>query len=175
MSGFKFLFISREGEVHPIPAPKGAVYKAVPMLANESVLLVEMFYEVKNRKPWQLIRIGFDRIQLDEHGQYILTTEEMGNKFYNICHFGLASAEELSKREEPVAIPKAPVVPNAKEKETLISFIKGKYPLLWKNSPASIELSIKSRLNSHSDLINLVKKSTVIRRKNKIAVDKQDF
>jgi len=45
--------------VHPIPAPKGAVYKAVPMLANESVLLVEMFYEVKNRKPWQLIHSYF--------------------------------------------------------------------------------------------------------------------
>ena len=168
MSGIKFLFISGKGEVYPIPASKGSVYKAVPMLANESVLVVELFYEVKNRKPWQLIYIGFDRIQLDGHGQYRLTMEEIGSKFYNMSHFGLASAEELSKREEPVAIPKAPVVPNAKEKETLIRFIKRKYPILWGNSPAAVELSIQSRLNTHSDLVNLVKKSTIIRRKSLI-------
>jgi len=166
-------FINGECEVYPIPASKGAAYKAVPRLANESVLVVELFYEVKNRKPWQLIHIGFDRIQLDGHGQYILTTEERESKFYNICHFGLASAEDLSKREEPIAIPKALVVPNAKEKETLINFIKSKYPILWKNSPEVIELSIQSRLNTHSDLVNLVKKSAVIRRRNKIAMDKQ--
>lgn len=82
-------------------------------------------------------------------------------------------AEELSKREEPIAIPKAPVVPNAKEKEALISFMKRKYPSLWENSPEAVELSIQSRLNTHSDLVNLVKRSTVIRRKNKIAEYKQ--
>ncbi|MDR3587524.1 MAG: hypothetical protein P4L59_19765 [Desulfosporosinus sp.] len=172
MSGIKFLFISREGEVYPIPALKGSVYKPVPRLANESVLVVELFYEVENRKPWQLIYVGFDRIQLDGHGRYILTMEERGSKFYNICHFGLTSAEELSKREEPIAIPKALVVPNAKEKKALISFIKTKYPALWENSPEAVELSIQSRLNTHCDLVNLVKKSTVIRRKNQIVEHK---
>jgi len=83
---------------------------------NESVIVVELLYEVKNRKPWQLIYVGFDRIQLDGYRQYLLTMEERGSKFYNISHFGLASAEELSKREEPIAIPKALVVPNAKAK-----------------------------------------------------------
>ncbi|MCO1603498.1 hypothetical protein [Desulfosporosinus nitroreducens] len=174
MSGIKFLFISGKGEVCPIPASKGSDYKAAPELANESVLVVELFYEVKNRKPWRLIHVGFDRIQLDEHGQYILTLEERVSKFYNISHFGLATAEELSKREEPVTIPKALVVPNAKEKEALISFIKRKYPILWKNSPEAIEVSIQSRLNTHLDLVSLVKKSTVIRQKNKITVDKQE-
>ena len=159
--------------MYPIPASKGSVYKAVPRLANESVLVVELFYDVENRKPWRLIYVGFDRIQLDGHGQYILTMEERGSKFYNIFHFGLASAEELSKREELIAIPKAPVVPNAKEKEALISFMKRNYPILWENSPEAVELSIQSRLNTHSDLVNLVKKSTVIRRKNKIAEYKQ--
>jgi len=34
----------------------------------------------------------------------------------------------------------APIVPNTKEKEALISFIKRKYPILWENSPGlSIE------------------------------------
>ena len=169
MSGIKFLFIGGEGEVYPIPASKGSAYKAVPRLANESVLVVELFYETENRKPWRLIYVGFDRVQLDGHGQYLQTMEERGSKFYNIIHFGLASAEELSKREEPIAIPKALVVPNAKEKDALISFMKRKYPILWENSPEAIELSIQSRLNTHSDLVNLVKKSTVIRRKNRIA------
>lgn len=160
--------------MYPIPASKGSDYKAVPGLANESVLVVELFYEVKNRKPWRLIYVGFDRIQLDGHGQYILTMEERGSKFHNISHFGLAIAEELSKREEPVTIPKAPVVPIAKEKEALISFMIRKYPILWENSPEAVEVSIQSRLNTHLYLVNLVKKSTVIRRKNKIAVDKQE-
>jgi hypothetical protein len=173
LSGIKFLFIGGEGEIYPIPASKGSAYKAVPRLANESVLVVELFYETENRKPWRLIYVGFDRVQLDGHGQYILTMEERGSKFYNISHFGLASAEELSKREEPIAIPKAPVVPNAKEKEALISFMKRKYPILWGNSPEAVELSIQSRLHTHSDLVNLVKKSTVIRRKNRIAEYKQ--
>jgi hypothetical protein len=173
LSGIKFLFIGGEGEIYPIPASKGSAYKAVPRLANESVLVVELFYETENRKPWRLIYVGFDRVQLDGHGQYILTMEERGSKFYNISHFGLASAEELSKREEPIAIPKALVVPNAKEKDALISFMKRKYPILWENGPETIELSIQSRLNTHSDLINLVKKSTVIRRKNRIAEYKQ--
>ena len=172
MSGLKFLFIGGEGDVYPIPASKGSAYKAVPRLANESVLVVELFYETESRKPWRLIYVGFDRIQLDGNGQYLQTMEERGSKFYNIIHFGLASAEELSKREEPIVIPKALVVPNAKEKDALISFMKEKYPILWENSPETIELSIQSRLNTHSDLVNLVKKSTVIRRKNRIA-DKQ--
>ena len=173
MSGIKFLFISGEGEVYLIPVSKGSVYKAVPSLANQSVLVVELLYEVENRNPWRLIYVGFDRIQLDGHGQYVPTVEERGSKFYNICHFGLASAEELSKREEPIAIPKALVVPNAKEKDTLISFMKRKYPSLWENSPEAVELSIQSRLDTHSDLVNLVKESTVIKRKNRIAEYKQ--
>jgi hypothetical protein len=173
LSGIKFLFISGEGEVYPTPALKGSVYKAVPGLANESVLVVELFYETENRKPWRIIYVGFDRIQLDGHGQYILTMEERGSKFYNISHFGLASAEELSKREGPIAIPKALVVPDAKEKEALINFMKRKYPILWENSPEAVELSIQSRLNTHSNLVNLVKKSTAIRRKNRIAEYKQ--
>ncbi|KUO77479.1 MAG: hypothetical protein APF81_04740 [Desulfosporosinus sp. BRH_c37] len=169
MSGIKFLFISGEGEVYPVPVLKKSNYKAVPMLANESVLVVELFYEIENRKPLRLIYVGFDRIQLDGHGQYILTMEEKVSKSYNIHHFGLASAEELSKREDPIAIPMAPIVPNTKEKEALISFIKRKYPILWENSPEIVELSIQSRFNKHSDLVNLVKKSTVIRRINKLA------
>ena len=173
MSGIKFLFISGEGEVYPIPVSKGSVYKAVPSLANQSVLVVELLYEVENRNPWRLIYVGFDRIQLDGHGQYLLTVEERESEFYNICHFGLASAEELSKREGPIAIPIALVIPNAKEKDTLISFMKRKYPSLWENSPEVVELYIQSRLHIHSDLVNLVKESTVIRQKNRIAKYKQ--
>lgn len=100
--------------------------------------------------------------------------DERGSKFHNISHFGLATAEELSNREGPVTIPKAPVVPNAKEKEALISFMKRRYPILWENSPGAVEVCIQSRLNTHLDLVNLVNKSTVIRRKNKISVDKQE-
>ncbi len=79
----------------------------------------------------------------------------------------------IKQKRGTIAIPIAPVFPNTKEKEVLISFIKRKYPSLWDNSPEMVELSIQSRLNTHSDLVNLVKKSTVIRRKNKLAEYKQ--
>lgn len=166
MSGIKFLYITGEGEVYPIPTPKDSVYKVVPKLANESVLEVNLFYETKNRRSWRLIHVGFDRIQLDKYGQYTMTDEETSKSFFNFIHFGFATVKELTEREEPLAIPKAPVIPNVKEKVALISFIKRKCPFLWENSPQVVEQSIKSRQNQHSELISMVKKASLNKRKN---------
>lgn len=166
MSGVKFLYLSGE-EVYPIPIPKKFVFKAIPELAKKSVLEINLIYETCNRKPWRLIDIGFDRILLDEIGQYTLTDQEAHNGLYNFLNFGYTTPEELSKREDPSPIPKAIVVPDAKEKEVLIKYIKKKYPLLWENSPEVLERSIKSRTIIHSELKDMVKKASVIKRKLK--------
>ncbi len=165
MSGFRFLYISREGEVYPIPVPKDATYKKVPELANELVLKVNLLYETRNRKPWQLIYVGFDRVQLNALGQYILTDEEIDNSVFNFMNFSLVTAEELSKREDPLPVPQSIDVPTAKEKEALINYIKRKYPALWQNSPSVIEETIRSRIEKHAKLVKLVKEASVIRRK----------
>jgi len=172
LSGVKFLYVSREGKVYSVPIPKHFVYKAIPELANQSVLEVNLMYETRNRKPWRLFHIGFDRILLDENGQYTLTDEEVNNGLYNFLNFGYTTAEELSKREEPLTIPKAIVVPDTKEKEVLIKYIKQKYPVLWENSPGVLEMSIKSRITGHSELVKMIKEASVLRRKFKYQEDK---
>jgi hypothetical protein len=162
---FKVLYIS-EKEVYPIPIPKKFVYKAIPELANKSVLGVNMIYEIQNRKPWRLINFSFDRILLDENGQYIFTAEESNKKSYNFIEFALVTPEELSRREEPLPIPQTIVIPDAKEKETLIKYIKQKYPLLWDNSPEVLEKSIRSYIAKHNKLKDLVKKASAIKKKS---------
>ncbi|NLB42540.1 MAG: hypothetical protein GX815_09835 [Clostridiales bacterium] len=165
MSGLRFLYISREGEVYPIPIPKDSTYKKVTELANELVLKVNLIYETRNRKPWQLYYVGFDRVQLNALGQYIMTDEEIDNSVFNFTNFSLVTAEELSKREDPLPVPQSIDVPTAKEKEVLINYIKHKYPALWQNSPSVIEETIRSRIEKHTKLVKLVKEASAIRRK----------
>ncbi len=165
MSGIKFLYIDGQGEIYTIPVPKKFVNKPIPKLANKSVLEVFLFYETRDRKPWRLHEIGFDRILLDELGQYTLTEEEIHNRSYNFINFGFSTPEELGKREEPLSIPKAVALPTVKEKTALIDYIKQKYPMLWKNSPEVLEKSIKARITAHSELIDMVKKASIIKKK----------
>lgn len=167
MSGLKFLVISREGKVYPIPIPKGPTYNAVPELANQQALVVDLFYETQNRKPWRLLHIGYDRIELDEHGQQTSEDLERHKKLYNFNNFGICTVEQLSKRRGPFSIPEAPDIPTKVEKDALRTYIKQKYPVLWENSPYAIENSIKSRIDTHSELISMVKKASLLRRKRK--------
>jgi len=145
--------------------PKKFVYKAIPEIANQLVLEVNLYFETLNRKPWKLLNVSFDRIQLDEHGQYILTDDEVNNGMYNFTHFAFVTAEDLANRDEPLRIPKAIVIPDSKEKEILFKYIKQKYPDLWENNAAEvIEISILSRKSSHSELVEKVKKASAIRQ-----------
>ncbi len=165
MSGLKFLVISREGKVYPVPIPKGPTYNAVPELANQQALVVDLFYETQNRKPWKIINVGYDRIELDEHGQQTAEDQDLHRKLYNFNNFGISTVEQLSKRRGPIPIPEAPVIPTKVEKDALRCFIQKNYPVLWENSPNSIEYSINSRLDNHAKLINMVKEASSLRRK----------
>ena len=49
-----------------------------------------------------ICNLWFDRIQLNESDQYLLTDEELNDKLYNFVKFDFATAKELSKREEPL-------------------------------------------------------------------------
>lgn len=168
ISGLRFFYISGEVKIYSIPIPKRFVYKAIPELANQLVLEVNLFFETLNRKPWRLLNVSFDRIQLDENGQYTVTDEEVHKGMYNFNTFAYTTAEELSNRDIPLPIPKAIVIPDPKEKEVLVKYIKQKYPALWKNSADVIERSIRSRIASHSELVDMVKKASAIRRKKNV-------
>ena len=162
MSGTKYIYVSRDLKIYPIPIPKDYTYKAVPELANENVLKVNFIYETKNRKPWELFYFGFMRIQLNDKGQYIHSSDD-DPALYNFINYGFATAEELCKRDL-ITIPKAIDIPNSNEKAAIISYIKKKYPSLWENSPGVLEMSIQSRMDKQAELVNLVKKANVIKR-----------
>ena len=167
MSGLKYLFLTGQGDVYQIPIPNGTRYKPVPQLANQIVLVVDLFYETQNRKPWRLKHVGFDRIQLNLHGEYILTNKEKQKRLYNFFNFGIVTAEELSRKEDPWPIPGAPVIPNDVEKKVLIEFLKEKYPVLLENSPNVIEEAIESSLYKHSELQKMVREASAMRRQLK--------
>lgn len=55
--------------------------------------------------------------------------------------------------------------PSKVEKDALKCFMQRNYPVLWENSPNTIEYSINSRLDNHSKLISMVKEASSLRRK----------
>lgn len=58
-------------------------------LSNQNVLKIEMIYETNNRKPHNINRIHFDRINFDKNGVYYLDdslSEENSIKFEFVIH-----------------------------------------------------------------------------------------
>lgn len=165
MSGSKSLYIAEDGKVYKIPQSKNRVSISNSNLANQSVLEVFLYYETKERKPFRLISIGFDRLQLDNIGQYQFTDEEMKMKMRNFNEFAFYTAEDFSKKPEPWPIPDAAVIPNKIEKDVLVNFLKEEYPLLSNNCLQIIEREVQRRKSNHANLINLIK--TAIKIKNK--------
>jgi len=97
MAGTRFLFISKEAQVYKVPIPKDFEYKAIPSLADQDVLEVILHYETRNRKPHKLICVSFQRLSLDNNGQYKLTDDEMNNRSRNFREFALHTPETLSE------------------------------------------------------------------------------
>jgi hypothetical protein len=108
-----------------------------------------------------MLGIWFDRIEIDDLGQYIENKNHPA--IQNFLNYSLASAEELSQREEPLIIPAAPILPTRFEKQHLIGYIKDRYPKLWNNSPQLIEETIIRLKNIHKEYVNLVKKASIIK------------
>ena len=55
-------------------------------------------------------------------------------------------------------------MPTQFEKEALNTYLKNKYPVLLKNSPQAIELTINRLNEQHRKYIDLVKKANSLRR-----------
>jgi hypothetical protein len=163
MSGSMSLYITRDGNVFRVPRDRMGNEKAVPKLAGRSVLFVRLQYETVARKPYRVLAMLIDRLDLNENGEYVLTVEEAQRKCRNYINYSLVTPEILSEREEPWELPDAPIIPNKLEKEVLTSFIKRKYPKLWRNSPGFIESVIRRRLLQHKELCDLLRKASHLR------------
>jgi hypothetical protein len=162
MAGFLNLCVCMDGKIIKVPNVKWDNNKGIPQLSEQEVLHVHIAYEIEERNPSMIIGIWFDRLLLDELGKYTLNKNHPS--LQNFINYALTSAEELCEREEPLTIPAAPVVPTQFEKEALNTYLKNKYPVLLKNSPQTIELTINRLKEQHRGYIDLVKKANSLRR-----------
>jgi hypothetical protein len=133
-----------------------------PELANKSTLTVEISYETENRKPFKIIHLGFDRISFNEQGIYnfeeaMISEEARVNSDY---------MWSFLSEKKPLPIPIAPVIPTKEEMLTIKNYLNNKYPLLLKNTPDAIELTIDRIKERHNENIENFKKSnkSVVRK-----------
>lgn len=159
MSGIRWLFISKDYKVYRIPKPKKHVYKPIKDLSGQEVLEVILYYETRDRKPFKLLTVHFDRLSLNAEGRYMMSDEDRDRSFYNVFEFGIGTPEELAKRDKPLAIPIAPVTPSSAEKEALYTYLGEELPELAKDAPIIVEKLIGYSKESHQKNINLIKQS----------------
>lgn len=125
-------------------------------LACQTVIMMEMTYETRNRKPFKINRITFDRVSFDDQGIYdsrgASNTKEFGVKleylFFN-----------LYETFDPLPIPIAPIIPTEKEIAAIKAYLDRKYPALLRNSPTAIEHWILKRIENHRKEIKMMKAS----------------
>lgn len=164
MGGIRYLFISRADKVHKIRIPVNNQYPAVKELQDELVLEVILNYETQNRKPYRLVNVTFDRLQLNEEGRYIYTEEEQKERFYNFKLFAFNTPESLSEREGPIYLPRAIAIPTEREKETLIKYIEKEMPLMYQSGLQAIDDAIYKNQEIYDNLIYLVKEAAKLKK-----------
>lgn len=153
-----YFYISNKGQVYKIAKPIYSVYKAVPALANQDVLITMLYYKTLNRKPHELSIVSFHRAKLNNNGGYEFTQEEIDKELINFKNYAFSTAESLSIGNNPIPIPVAPNnVPTSIEKDALYSYLKEKYPELWINCPYLVEQLIKDIEEHFNNQKKLVK------------------
>lgn len=148
--------LSDNNEIYKIPKSYYGQCKSITKLANMNVLEVVLIYETLNRKPEKLIKIEFNRYQLN-HEAYA-TDKYNSNALQNFLNYGLTSADDLCLRKE-IPIPRAFIAPNEKEKQAIYDYLKTKYPVLWDDCSYLTELCIKKQNDIVDEYKELVKKA----------------
>lgn len=154
--GMKYLCVY-DGNVYEIPVYKikdGKFPKKE--LAGKTVIMMEMIYETKNRRPYKITRIAFDRVSFDNNGIYDVgkedTSEVIGVKLEYMY-------SKLHKTSEPLPIPIAPVIPSDEEVKIIKDYLRKKYPILYENSSNVIEEWINNAKEQHQKEIRMMKES----------------
>lgn len=154
--GIKYLCVY-DGNVYEIPVYKikdGKFPKKE--LAGRTVIMMEMIYETKNRRPYKIVRVAFDRVSFDENGIYDVrkdsASEVIGVKLEYMY-------SKFHKKNEPLPIPIAPVIPSGEEVKIIKEYLKKKYPILYANSSNAIEEWIEEAKEQHQKEIVMMKES----------------
>jgi hypothetical protein len=168
MAGTRFLFITKDLQIHKIPIPNECIYKAIPSLANQEVLEVIIHYETINRKPNKLIFVSFQRLLLNANGQYRLTNDEIDERSRNFIEFAYYTPETLSKKEGPLSIPTTLTLPTQIEKECLKDYIKKNMSKLVATGYSVIEREIASRKKINLENKKLIIEASKFRNKRKL-------
>lgn len=168
-----YLYVSDKKGVYKIPKSKynedgDLEFKKVKDLANEKVILIILFYETLNRKPYRLELVSFHRAQLDKDGGHAITQKVVDDTSRNFYNYAFCDADDLAKRET-IEIPIAPDnIPTEEEKKALYRYLNKKYPILMNDCPYFIEKNIKEIEEHYNELKELFKEGY----KKKIANEK---
>lgn len=152
----KFLCVL-DGVIHEVPIYKMKNGKMVkPELADKTVIMMEIVYETKDRKPFKIMRINFSKAYFDDRGihdiESVSNSKEIGIKLEYIF-------SDFSEEPNPLPIPIAPELPTEKEVALIVSYLNRKYPYLLINSPTAIEQAVSESKENHKKEIRKMKLS----------------
>jgi hypothetical protein len=147
----KYILVS-DNKVFDIPNSKNSEEKiTISELSNQYVLIMEMIYENKNRKPYKIIRIIYNRMQFDQEGVY--TRDYLSEENRVKLEYVMYPINTQIGEKQSLPIPKAPVTPSKGEIEIIKQYLNKKYPPLLINSPNAVENAVKQSEEKHeSDL-----------------------
>lgn len=157
-----YLYVSGKKGVYKIPKSKynenyDLEFKKVKEFANEKVILITLFYETLNRKPYKLELVSFHRAQLDKDGGYAITQKVIDDTSSNFFNYAFCDADDLAKRET-IAIPVAPDnIPTEEKKKALYTYLNKKYPIFMNDCPYFVEKNIKEIEDHYNELKELFK------------------
>lgn len=155
---FKYLSIT-DDKLYEIPKTKisdGKMFKIE--LAGKTVLNVGLYYEVKDRKPFKVIRFDFNRVSFDKNGVYDYEKEFLSGEGRREMAY-VSNFHDNGDEPFPLPIPKALASPTEIEINTIKEYLNRKYPSLLNNSPNAIEIAIMEEVERYQKKINRLKKS----------------
>lgn len=152
---YKMLFV-QSGKIQEIPTVKKEGHAIVDKkLANTTGLLTTIIYETKNRRPYKIVRIDFERISFNENGIYSYSEQILSENFRIKLNYAIGGYDDL--RTLPVPI--APELPNKNELALMKRYINDKYSILLENDPFVFESTMKKLTTQHMNDIQQMKKS----------------
>jgi|SRR5690625_1784666 len=147
-----------EDEMYEIPVYKMKDSKMFkPELANQTVIMMTIIYETKNRRPNELLHVEFSKPTFDENGVYDYGAESTSDRMSVMLEYVFAPL--LSEEVDVLPIPPAPVIPTKKEVEVFKKYLNEKYSNLLLNSPDIIERCVAQSKQRHKEQIEIMKKS----------------
>ena len=124
-------------------------------LRNLTSLMVTVLYELKDKKPYEVRNVWFERITFNEKGvhEILLNSPKISTQMTYAFHGFMGNDD----KELPV--PVALVEPTQQELEALKKHLNNKYPLLLKRNPYAIEMELMEQKSKHEKDVKLFKET----------------